>query len=89
MPSPEAPPLADPAERDHAPAIMSAAVLEQLLGALKPAQSTAIRLVKLHGLSIEEAALQTGQSASLVKVNIHRGLMRLMALARGGSDDAQ
>jgi hypothetical protein len=34
----------------------------------------------LDGLSIEEAAARTGQSASLVKVNIHRGLGRL---ARG------
>ena len=89
MPSCAPPSFGDPTQRDHAPAIMSAAVLEQLLRALKPAQSTAIRLVKLQGLSIGEAALQTGQSASLVKVNIHRGLTRLMALVRGGNDAAQ
>jgi RNA polymerase sigma-70 factor (ECF subfamily) len=65
---------------DHESAVVSATVLETLLGQLKPAQSTVIRMVKLHGLSIEEAADRTGQSASLVKVNIHRGLAKLAAL---------
>ena len=42
--------------------------------------------MKLQGLSIEEAAASTGQSTSLVKVNIHRGLGRLQVLAEGQSD---
>ena len=62
---------------DHESAVTSATVLTALLGTLKPAQAAAIRLVKLDGLSIEEAAARTGQSPSLVKVNIHRGLARL------------
>ncbi|WP_249780094.1 sigma-70 family RNA polymerase sigma factor [Bradyrhizobium sp. dw_411] len=62
---------------DHGPAVMSALLLHELLNQLKPAQSEVIRLVKLEGLSIEEAAERTGQSASLVKVNMHRGLTRL------------
>lgn len=62
---------------DHETAVTSAAALAGLLAMLKPAQAEAIRLVKLDGLSIEEAAARTGQSASLVKVNIHRGLGRL------------
>ena len=45
-----------------------------------------IRLVKLQGLSIEEASKATGQSAALVKVNIHRGLKRLTSLLRSESD---
>ena len=49
---------------------------------LKPAQAEVIRLVKMHGFSIEEAAAKTGQSASLVKVNIHRGIARMMIAAR-------
>jgi len=60
--------------------------LEALLRQIKPAQAEVIRLVKLQGLSIEEAAARTGQSASLVKVNIHRGLARLQVLAEGQSD---
>jgi DNA-directed RNA polymerase specialized sigma24 family protein len=54
-------------------------VLDELLSHLKPAQATVIRLVKLEGFTIEEAAQMTGQSTSLVKVNIHRGLGRLAA----------
>ncbi len=61
---------------------MSARSLERLLATLKPAQSQVIHLVKLQGLSIEEASKATGQSASLVKVNIHRGLKRLTSLVR-------
>jgi RNA polymerase sigma-70 factor (ECF subfamily) len=71
---------------DHQEAIMSAWSLEQLLTTLKPAQSQAIRLVKLQGLSIEEASKATGQSAALVKVNIHRGLKRLTSLLQSESD---
>jgi RNA polymerase sigma factor (sigma-70 family) len=57
--------------------------LEQLLATLKPAQSEVIRCVKLCGFSIVEAASLTGQSTSLVKVNIHRGLRRLAHLVQG------
>jgi RNA polymerase sigma factor (sigma-70 family) len=67
---------------DHAQAVTSAAVLDQLLGTLKPAQSEVIRLVKIYGLSIEETSVRTGQSASLVKVNIHRGLSLLAKMAQ-------
>jgi RNA polymerase sigma factor (sigma-70 family) len=68
---------------DHEDAVTSAYSLERLLMELKPAQSEVIRLVKLQGFSIEEASSRTGQSISLVKVNIHRGLGRLAALVRG------
>jgi RNA polymerase sigma-70 factor (ECF subfamily) len=70
----------------HEEAIMSAWSLERLLATLKPGQSQVIRLVKLQGLSIEEASKATGQSAPLVKVNIHRGLRRLTSLLRSESD---
>jgi RNA polymerase sigma-70 factor (ECF subfamily) len=71
---------------DHGEAVSSAWSLERLLRELKPAQSEAIRLVKLQGLSIEEASALTGQSVSLVKVNIHRGLGRLAAIVKGRPD---
>lgn len=41
-----------------------------------------IRLVKLQGFSIEEAAAKTGQSVPLVNVNIHRGLACLASVVR-------
>jgi RNA polymerase sigma factor (sigma-70 family) len=72
----------DLAADDHAGAVTSAVVLERLLGFLKPSQSVVIRLVKLHGYGIEEASMRTGQSVSLVKVNIHRGLARLTEIAQ-------
>lgn len=62
---------------DHESAVVSATILAELLAGLKPAQAEVIRLVKLYGFSVEEAAAHTGQSVSLVKVNIHRGLARL------------
>jgi RNA polymerase sigma factor (sigma-70 family) len=76
----------DIAVADHEAAVLSASSLERLLQELKPAQSEVIRLVKLQGFSVEEAAARTGQSVSLVKVNIHRGLGRLAAVVRRTSD---
>ena len=66
---------------DHGEAAISAAAIDDLLGRLKPAQASVIRLVKLKGLSIACASGATGQSAALVKINIHRGLKKLAALA--------
>ena len=73
-------------DADHGEAVTSSASLERLLRELTPAQSWVIRLVKLEGFSIKEAAAHTGQSISLVKVNIHRGLGRLAAIVRLSSD---
>ncbi|HPU16216.1 MAG TPA: sigma factor-like helix-turn-helix DNA-binding protein, partial [Polymorphobacter sp.] len=73
---------------DHGDTVISAAVLSELLGTLKPGQAEVIRLVKLGGHSIDEAAVLTGQSPALVKVNIHRGLARLAALVEGYDDVA-
>jgi RNA polymerase sigma factor (sigma-70 family) len=67
--------------------VTSAWSLEKLLGTLKPAQAEVIRLVKLEGRSVEEASRATGQSVSLVKVNIHRGLGRLVAFLGTIRDD--
>ncbi len=80
----------DVAVGDHESAVTSASVLTALLATLKGPQATAIRLVKLDGLSIEEAAAATGQSPSLVKVNIHRGIARLAArLAADTGEEAE
>ena len=70
----------DPAE----PAITARISLERLFEALPEAQSRAIELVKIAGLSISEASVSTGQSESLIKVNIHRGIKRLAALVERG-----
>jgi RNA polymerase sigma-70 factor (ECF subfamily) len=54
----------------------------KLLDKLPDAQQRAIRLTKLEGLSVAEAALQTGISQSAIKVQVHRGLKRLSELVR-------
>ena len=56
--------------------------LEKLLDSLPAAQRSAIRLTKLEGLSVSEAAERTGASQSAIKVQVHRGLKRLAALVR-------
>jgi RNA polymerase sigma-70 factor (ECF subfamily) len=67
----------DVAGIDEEPAIAARITLERLFGILPEAQARAIALVKIEGLSIAEASEATGQSESLVKVNIHRGLKKL------------
>ncbi|HWA23742.1 MAG TPA: sigma factor-like helix-turn-helix DNA-binding protein [Caulobacterales bacterium] len=54
--------------------------IERLLTHLPTKQSTAIRLVKLEQLTAKEAAGRMGISEADVKISIHRGLQKLMAL---------
>lgn len=61
-------------------AILSRLSLANLLGHLPAAQANAITLTKVEGRTIKEAARICGQSESLVKVNVHRGLKKLAAL---------
>lgn len=63
---------------------IAAHALTLLLKRLPARQAEVIRLVKLEGLSIAEASQASGQSESLVKVNIHRGLKKLMAFVDEG-----
>jgi RNA polymerase sigma factor (sigma-70 family) len=78
--------LFEPSVDSHESSVTSAIVLDELLARLKPAQTSVIRLVKIKGFSIEEAAAMTGQSESLVKVNIHRGLAKLAAIVETVAD---
>lgn len=71
---------------DHENSVISTSVLANLLEVLRPAQAQSILLVKVHGYSIEDAAAETGLSASAVKMNIHRGLARLTAFIEESSD---
>lgn len=71
---------------DHEDAVVAGSTFRHLLAELKPAQEEAIRLVKVEGYSVEEASRVTGQSVSLIKVNIHRGLKRLTSLVLRADD---
>lgn len=64
-------------EGDHGNEVVARVSIDRMLARLSDAQAAAIRLVKIEGLSIVEASDRTGQSQSLIKVNIHRGLKRL------------
>lgn len=57
-----------------------------LLSQLPAAQSAAIRLTRVEGYSVEEAAANTGQSASSIKVGVHRGLKKLSKLLGSGGE---
>lgn len=61
-------------------AVMARMSLDRLFAHLPDKQCEVIELVRIEGLSIAEASARTGQSESLVKVNIHRGLKKLSAL---------
>jgi len=56
-----------------------------LLDALTPAQRQAIALTKIEGLSVAEASQRSGVSVAALKVQVHRGLKRLMVLVKAES----
>lgn len=56
--------------------------LAKLLAMLPDRHRRPIECVKIQGLSVAEAARQTGMSESAVKVGIHRGLKALAELIR-------
>lgn len=57
--------------------------LEKLMAALPEKTRAVIQAVKLDGLSVSEAAAQSGMSESNVKVSIHRGLKAMARLISG------
>ena len=70
----------DAIEESEEEAVVSRVSLDRLFEQLPDAQAKAIELVKIEGFSIKETSERTGQSESLVKVNIHRGLKKLAGL---------
>lgn len=68
---------ADAAEDSEEESTIARLSLDRLFVHLPRGQAEAIELVKIEGLSIRQASQRTGQSESLVKVNIHRGLKKL------------
>ena len=74
----------DLAADDASDSVLAAIDIDALLAQLPAKQAAAIRLTRLQGLSTREAAEASGQSEPAVKVNVHRGLGRLMARLGGG-----
>lgn len=68
---------------DDSDAVLAGIDIERLLAGLPPKQAAAIRLTRIEGLSVSEAAERSGQSEPSIKVNVHRGLGRLFARMSG------
>ena len=60
--------------------------VERLLATLPAAQAELIRQVRLDGQSVADTAARSGQSESMVKVSIHRGIKALGEKLRGLRD---
>lgn len=70
----------DASEDSEEEVVLARVSLDRLFAQIPEKQAEVIELVKIGGLSIRETAERTGQSESLVKVNIHRGLKKLATL---------
>ena len=73
----------EPVDEGRFDAVLAEIDVENLLAALTPKQAAAIRLTRIDGYSVRETAELTGQSEPSVKVNVHRGLGRLVAAIKG------
>jgi RNA polymerase sigma-70 factor (ECF subfamily) len=69
----------EPVDESRVDAVLAEIDVSSLLATLTPRQAAAIRLTRIEGYSVREAATRTGQSEPAVKVNVHRGLGRLIA----------
>ncbi|HEY6252851.1 MAG TPA: sigma-70 family RNA polymerase sigma factor [Candidatus Angelobacter sp.] len=66
-----------------------AQLVEQLLKSIQPRQRTAIELTFFDGLTAEEIAHKTGETAAVVRHNLYRGLSKLRATLIGREDCAK
>ena len=73
----------EPAVESSVEAVLAEIDVNALLATLTPKQAAAIRLTRIEGHSVREAAELSGQSEPGIKVNVHRGLGRLAAAIKG------
>jgi RNA polymerase sigma-70 factor (ECF subfamily) len=71
---------------DETEQAVAARDVDRLLSRLPRAMREAIRLTRIEGHSIDDAAQRTGKTAAATKVSIHRGLLRLSKLRAGELD---
>jgi RNA polymerase sigma-70 factor, ECF subfamily len=82
--------FAAPAANNELGALRAAETLAPLLEALPLRQRYALEAVKIRGLSMANAASESGQSVAALKVNVHRAikaLRKLVGATPGPSDD--
>lgn len=63
----------------------AAVMVARASATLSPGQKEAIELVKLKEMSLAEASAASGQSISLLKVNIHRAIKKMRAALKDGN----
>jgi RNA polymerase sigma-70 factor, ECF subfamily len=68
---------------DESEAAIARRDLDRLLESLPEATQTLIRLVKIEGLTMQEAAARAGRSEIAVRVGIHRGLKTITERLQG------
>ncbi len=73
---------ADPGANEELEAVRAGTEVGELLRALPARQRAAVEALRLRELSLAEAAAESGQSVGALKVNLHRALKALRALAR-------
>lgn len=73
----------DAADDGAIDAILAEIDVASLLSRLSPKQADAIRLTHVEGHSVRDAARLSGQSEPSIKVNVHRGLGRLIGAFKG------
>lgn len=61
--------------------------VKTLLKLIPPAQAEVIEMVKLREMSVEEVSQKTGHSPSNVKIMVHRGMKKMMAVVEEVQDD--
>lgn len=61
--------------------------LQVFLQRLPRAQAQVIELIKLQEFSVQQVAMQTGHSQASVKVMVHRGLKKMIAMAQEARHD--
>lgn len=74
----------EPVDEGRVDAVLAEIDVAAMLAKLTPKQAAAIRLTRIEGYSVREAAELSGQSEPAVKVNVHRGIGRLVAAIKGG-----
>lgn len=79
--------FAAPAANNEAGALHAALAIEPLLAALPERQRRALEAVKLRGLSVAQAASESGQSVGALKVNVHRAVKALRKLVAANEHD--
>jgi RNA polymerase sigma-70 factor (ECF subfamily) len=72
--------FATPAANNESGALRAVEAIEPLLAALPERQRRALEAIKFRGLSLAQAASESGQSVGALKVNVHRAVKALRAL---------